>query len=394
MAKTTAPCPYCNHAFAADGDDARDCPVCKRPVFPAMDAHSGQLDVWIPAQPGGFQITASIGQGGMGRLFKGENSATGECVAIKFPLAGQESDEKTFSRFEREINILKSLDHPNVVRFLSSGEEADLPYYIMEWIDGDDLGKVIFDCRREGKSLPFEFVYKCFMQLCRGLEAIHGKGIVHRDVKPSNIMLAVDGNVKLVDLGIARLHGMPTTLITQTMGVAGTNMYAAPEQLSNPQNVDHRADIFSLGLVTYEMLTGMVPRGNSRGPSALNRTVPKWFDGLLMKMLETDPDDRPGVVGDIVRNPRTLTDQYMENSLGAKLTSGLEWLAARLPRTEGSNSAPKQVVLAGMASAFLCGLIGACLSKALWETSAQVPRLAGQLEGCWREWRTSLFARP
>ena len=289
----TASCPYCNHEFASESNDARDCPECGRTVIPASDVHTGRLEAWIPVQLGDFRVETSIGHGGMGRLFKGENGPTGECVAIKCPLAGQESDERTLSRFEREIGILKSLDHPNVVRFLASGEEAGFRYYVMEWVDGDDLKKVISDCRSEGKSLPFEFVHKCLGQLCFALQALHNAGVIHRDVKPSNIMVMADGVVKLVDLGVAKLQKAEATLATRTMGLAGTYEYAAPEQLSDPQNVDHRADIFSLGMVIYEMLTGIVARGNIKPASLLNSTAPECLDRSLMQMLEANPVDRP-----------------------------------------------------------------------------------------------------
>jgi serine/threonine protein kinase len=255
----------------------------------------------------------------MGRVFRGQDKVTGQVVAVKFPLEETGWGPEAARRFEREIAALRSLDHPNVVRFLSSGTEGGRRYYVMEWAEGENLARVLAECRALAACLPFDRVHSCFRQLCLGLQALHDRGLVHRDVKPANIMwlmpagsrggataIEQEPRIKLIDLGVAKNRGPKGHQSTVMTGAAGTLEYMAPEQ-AMAGVVDHRADIFAVGLVTYEMLTRFLPRGNVRRPSAVNGTVPPWFDDLLLQMMEQDPSARPSAIGPLAERGAPAT---------------------------------------------------------------------------------------
>lgn len=291
-------CPYCLRQFGPTRATVQPCPHCKRPVLPALNPQTRLPDALLPADLGRYCLTALCGHGGMGRVCRGQDKVTGQAVAVKFSLESPAWDSETRNRFAREISLLKSLLHPNVVRHLADGTEADTRYYVMEWVAGDDLARVLAGCRARGGCLPFDYVHRCFRQLCAALQALHDRGIVHRDVKPSNIIVTAEGTVKLIDLGIARpQRAAAGSTATTSLGTVGTLEYAAPEQRLGHRAVDHRVDIYSAGLVIYEMLTGFLPKGTVRKPSAVNPTVPGWFDEVLMRMMEHEPAARPSAVG-------------------------------------------------------------------------------------------------
>ena len=146
-------------------------------------------------------------------------------------------------------------------------------------------------------SLPFDVVYPCFQQICLALQALHDRGIVHRDVKPANLILTPQRAIVLLDLGIAKVEGHRFTSEETTKGVVGTDAYLAPEQVETPSKVDGRADVFAAGKVTYELLTGILPRGTLPKPSEVNPTVPKWFDNIVLSMMRNNPADRPFPIG-------------------------------------------------------------------------------------------------
>jgi serine/threonine protein kinase len=295
VAKAPA-CPYCSCETESHGATVHPCPQCRRPIVPAFDPDTGKLDVWVPGDLGRYCVLAEVGRGGMGRVFRGQDKVSGQVVAIKFLREDMEWDQAHQDRFDREVQILGSLNHPNVVRFLGHDHEAGRRYYVMEWVEGQDLAKILAECRARGQVLPFDYVYPCFQQLCAALQALHDRGVVHRDVKPSNIMITLDGSAKLIDLGIAKWQ-VTADATTRTGAAIGTVNYLAPEQEQGGAVVDHRADIFALGVVMYEALTGFLPRGNVQRPSAVNPSVPTWFDRILLRMMERDASARPPSVG-------------------------------------------------------------------------------------------------
>lgn len=237
-----------------------------------------------------LEIISLIGRGGMGAVYKARQPLLDRIVALKIlpELVTRGTD---FSeRFAREARALAKLHHPNIVMVHEFGEINGQPYFIMEYVDGLNLRQL----EREGKLSAREAL-QIVPQICEALQFAHDAGIVHRDIKPDNILIDKKGRVKIADFGIAKILGtaedpaMPTT-----QGAIGTPHYMAPEQVEKPQTVDHRADIFSLGVVFYEMLTGELPLGKFGPPSSSPRAVQVdvRLDEVVLRALERKPELR------------------------------------------------------------------------------------------------------
>jgi predicted Ser/Thr protein kinase len=235
-----------------------------------------------------LEIIAFIGKGGMGAVYKARQPALDRIVALKIlpPLTAGGSN--FVERFNREARALAKLNHPNIVAVYEFGQVNGLPFFIMEFVDGLNLRQL----ERAGKLSPREAV-QIVPQICEALQFAHDEGIVHRDIKPENILLDKKGRVKIADFGIAKILGRePDVTITETGGSIGTPHYMAPEQMEKPTTVDHRADIFSLGVVFYEMLTGELPLGKFAPPSSRKIEVDVRLDEVVLRALEKDPELR------------------------------------------------------------------------------------------------------
>ncbi|MHB2019408.1 MAG: serine/threonine-protein kinase [Candidatus Xenobia bacterium] len=207
-----------------------------------------------PMMAGAYRITAPIAEGGMGVVFRGEHCDTGERVAIKVLKV---ADEEFIERFRREVGISTSIVHPNVCRVLAHGDMPEgPPYLVMELLEGETLSAFM---ERHG-PLSMQVAIAIMEQVLSGLSVIHEHGIVHRDLKPANIFMVADGTVRILDFGIAR--SIKAASITRTGQRMGTSYYVAPEQVGQAKRVDARADLFSCGLIMFEMLTGALPYGN------------------------------------------------------------------------------------------------------------------------------------
>jgi serine/threonine-protein kinase len=257
----------------------------------------------MPATPrtlGRYEILSLLGEGGMGSVYQALDPMIGRKVAIKTLTAGLSEEElaEFKRRFFREARTAGRIAHPNVVTIYDVGEAEGVPFIAMEYVEGRTL-RAILDA--EG-LLGAEAACRIAAQVAAGLAAAHKLAIVHRDVKPGNIMIAPGAPVKLMDFGIAKL---PEGTKTQTGLILGSPTYVAPEQVVG-RPVDGRADIFSLGIVLYEMLTGTVPFGGMAvgallysvlneahpPPSAYNTRVPAVFERILARALAKHPDDR------------------------------------------------------------------------------------------------------
>jgi serine/threonine protein kinase/sugar lactone lactonase YvrE len=209
---------------------------------------------------GPYEIISEIGRGGMGIVYQGRDSRDGKIVAIKqLVLANiDRTKEQEFrDRFRREAATAARLKHPNVVTVYEvCVESRDNFFYVMELLDGRSLRNEL--AIRGGRLSPKEW-WPIFEQAVEGLSFAHSMNVVHRDVKPDNIFILKDGTVKITDFGIARIAEFEQTNLTKTGVMMGTLAYASPEQLQDAKNVDHRADIFSLGVVSYEALSGQIP---------------------------------------------------------------------------------------------------------------------------------------
>src|SRR2546427_1894589 len=190
-----------------------------------------------------LEVIALIGKGGMGAVYKARQPALDRFVALKILPAQAASGPGFAERFNREARALARLSHPNIVAVHEFGQANGLPFFIMEFVDGLNLRQL----ERAGKLQPREAL-QIVPQICEALQFAHDEGIVHRDIKPENILMDKKGRVKIADFGIAKIMCRESgATLTETKGVIGTPHYMAPEQVEKPQEVDHRADIFSLG---------------------------------------------------------------------------------------------------------------------------------------------------
>ena len=249
---------------------------------------------------GRYRIEQELGRGGMAKVFKGTDEVLGRTVAIKV-LAPQIADDESFvARFRREAQAAARLNHPNLVGVYDTGEDDGVKYIVMEYVEGKTLAAYLAD---GGRIMP-DRATEIAEDVCSALTVAHAAGIVHRDIKPGNIMVTPHGEVKVTDFGIARV-AMSGDTIAQTVAVLGTASYLSPEQAQG-QAVDGRSDIYSLGCVLYEMLTGRPPFvGDSpvtvaskhvletpKPPSKLNPDVSPELDAVVLKTLAKNPANR------------------------------------------------------------------------------------------------------
>jgi predicted Ser/Thr protein kinase len=248
---------------------------------------------------GKWVIYKELGRGGMGRVYLAREELTGRQAAVKVLAAELAQDDGFLHRFQREIETLGQLDHPGIVRFYESGREGTLYYYAMEYVEGQSLEEILLEQNR----LPWKEVLAIALQICPALKHVHDHGVIHRDIKPPNILLTADGRVKLTDFGIAKVFA--STHLTATGGVVGTAEFLSPEQAAG-KPVTKRSDLYSLGVVLYALLTGRTPFEGSNFVDLLHKhryaqfdrpakvvpDVPYELDEIVCKLLEKDPADR------------------------------------------------------------------------------------------------------
>jgi tRNA A-37 threonylcarbamoyl transferase component Bud32 len=249
-----------------------------------------------------LEILELLGQGGMGAVYKARQPGLDRLVALKILPPEAVRDPSFAERFSREARALAKLSHPNIVSVYDSGKAGDLYYFVMEFIDGVNLRQLL----RTGHILPREAL-QIVPQICDALQFAHDEGIVHRDIKPENILLDRRGRVKIADFGIAKLLGSKAVEYTLTgpWQVMGTAHYMAPEQMDKPQEVDHRADIYSLGVVFYELLTGQLPIGRFAPPSKKVQ-IDVRLDQVVLRALESEPERRYQHVSDVKTEVETI----------------------------------------------------------------------------------------
>jgi len=236
-----------------------------------------------------LEILECLGRGGMGVVYKARQPLLNRLVALKILAPEKEKDPQFAERFTREAQALARLNHPNIVTVFDFGETGGLYYLLMEYVDGVTLRQLL----AAGKVAP-EQALVIVPRICEALQFAHEQGIVHRDIKPENVLLDKQGRVKIADFGIAKLmgeQGGPGAFYTKGRMVVGTPYYMAPEQVENPLQVDHRADIYSLGVVFYEMLTGELPLGRFSLPSEKVQ-IDVRLDEVVLHALEKQPSRR------------------------------------------------------------------------------------------------------
>jgi eukaryotic-like serine/threonine-protein kinase len=247
-----------------------------------------------------YRIVGLVARSGMASIYRGTDERNDRAVAIKVPHAEMEADPILFDRFKREEDIGKKLDHPGVVKVLDD-EERSRRYMVLEWVDGRLLRQIL----NEQKRLPPERAIRITLSLCKALDYIHSEGVVHRDLKPENIMVGPDDQVKLIDFGIAANAGSRRLTFAKLTEAMGTPDYISPEQVKGKRG-DARSDVYSLGIMFYEMLTGKVPFTgpnpfvimNERllndpiPPREVNPEITPELQEIIYRALERDPNKR------------------------------------------------------------------------------------------------------
>ncbi|MBR5626351.1 MAG: serine/threonine protein kinase, partial [Thermoguttaceae bacterium] len=252
-----------------------------------------------PKKLGPFRIVQVIGRGGMGAVYKAVHEETHQVVALKVAMQlDEESDQR--ARFEVEIETLKKLRHPNIVRLYGFGQEEGLLYYAMEYVDGPSLQTL----QKKKRFFTWEEVVHIGIEVCDALKHAHDRGIIHRDIKPANILLLKDGSVKVSDYGIAHFFG--DSRLTGTDMVIGTIEFMSPEQ-AQAGPLTPKSDIYSLGALLYTLITGFPPYQAKTLPEILQKykygppesirftrpEVPQILDLYIMELLRIQPEKRP-----------------------------------------------------------------------------------------------------
>ncbi len=257
-----------------------------------------------------FEIVEMLGKGGMGAVYKARQPNLDRYVALKILLPEVGKDPAFAERFMREARALAKLNHPSIVAVYEFGEVDGLYYFVMEYVDGANLRQTL----AAGGLTPPEAL-AIVPQICDALQFAHDAGVVHRDIKPENILIDKQGRVKIADFGLAKLLGVdredssaekPFTL-TGTHQVMGTPHYMAPEQMQGSSAVDHRADIYSLGVVFYEMLTGELPIGRFEPPSKKVQ-IDVRLDEVVLRSLESEPDRRYQHASEVKTEVESIAD--------------------------------------------------------------------------------------
>jgi serine/threonine protein kinase len=262
-----------------------------------------------------LEILELIGQGGMGYVFKARQPKIERLVALKILPQSLAADPAFAERFTREGRMLARLNHPNIVTLHDFGQAGGFFYLLMEFVDGVNLRQAM----KVGRFTPAQAL-SIVPKICEALQFAHNEGILHRDIKPENILLDSRGRVKIADFGIAKLVGgedsppgqpgtapsAPPANLTETGKVLGTPQYMAPEQIEHPQDVDQRADIYSLGVVFYEMLTGELPLGRFAPPSEKSTVDPR-VDEVVLRTLEKERERRTQTAGEVRTQVETIT---------------------------------------------------------------------------------------
>ncbi|NOR14973.1 MAG: protein kinase, partial [Candidatus Aminicenantes bacterium] len=284
---------FCLHCATPLKDDHEDFSTIKTAQLPSFDLSRGEIFA------DRYEIIEDLGEGGMGRVYKAIDQKINEAVALKLIKPEIGFNTKAIERFKNELKIARSISHRNICRMYDLGEEGFLQYITMEYVAGEDLKRFV---RRAGQLTSGKAIFIA-KQVATGLAEAHRLGVIHRDLKPQNIMIDQDGNARIMDFGIARF--VDSDKLTGSGVMIGTPEYMSPEQ-AEIKEVDKRTDIYSLGVVMYEMVTGQVPfEGETplsivmkhksvapRNVRDINALVPKELAAIISKCLEKDRKKR------------------------------------------------------------------------------------------------------
>jgi serine/threonine protein kinase len=326
-AQSAKSCPKCGAAIPPEAPQGL-CPKCllQQASFPteagAATRHTRPAppdrDELARAFPH-LQILELIGQGGMGFVYKARQPKLDRLVALKV-LAQPLAEQTHFAeRFTREGRTLAKLNHPNIVTIHDFGQAGPFFYLLMEYVDGVNLRQAM-----RARAINADQTLAIVPRICEALQYAHNEGVLHRDIKPDNILLDTRGRVKIADFGIAKLmaEAVAENPLTGSGASLGTPHYMAPEQIEKPNAVDHRADIYSLGVVFYEMLTGELPLGRFAAPSEKSAIDPR-LDEVVFQTLEKQPERRPQSAREVKTKVETIAAGPQQRSAAPKYRAGL-----------------------------------------------------------------------
>lgn len=311
------------------------------PIDDSATMQMADPTVIIPGSDFGprYHIEALLGQGGMGRVYKAHDKELNRTVAIKVVRPGAMVETDALARFKQELVLASKISHKNILRIHDLGEVNGLKFITMAYVEGQDLHQII----KDNPKLPLERVLKFATQLAGALAAAHAEDVVHRDLKPQNILVDKNDQVYISDFGLAKSFGEGAIGMTQSGAFLGTPRYMSPEQVEG-KPTDGRSDLYAYGLILYEMVTGEVPftgestltvmyqrlRERPKSPRTTNPEVPNWLDRVIMRCLERDPNDRYQNAYDI------LTDLQGAQSVGgvsrSRILRGGSSIQIQLPR--------------------------------------------------------------
>lgn len=326
--------------------------------FQAQEIYSGRIKTLVL---GNYVVIEKLGQGGMGLVLKARHRLMKRLAAIKILPAAAAKDADAIARFQREFFAAGQLQHANIVTAYDADESRGVHYLAMEFVDGKDLGSYV---KATGPMNPL-LAMRCILQAAKGLEYAHRQGVIHRDIKPQNLLIDGEGNVKILDMGLARfeaLAGAPSTELTSTGAIMGTVDYMAPEQAINTKDADGRSDIYSLGATLWFLLTG---RPMYHGDSLMARLL-AHRDAPIPKLAEACP----GV-------PRALTSVF-------------EQIVAKTPATRFATMTQVITTLEPL----VAGNQGEESGLSVADTLYRDPRLLAFFENLEAEKQTKVFAPP
>ncbi|MBC8536982.1 Stk1 family PASTA domain-containing Ser/Thr kinase [Feifania hominis] len=346
-----------------------------------------------------YRIQSIVGTGGMSVVFKAVDMLTNQTVAVKVLKQEFLEDSQFRRRFETESNVIAMMDHENIVRILDVGLNDDLYYIVMEYVDGITLKQYI---ERQGPLKWRETLY-FVTQVLEALEHAHNKGIVHRDIKPQNIMLLDNGSIKVTDFGIARISSTNTN--TMTDKAIGSVHYISPEQVSG-EKTDYRSDIYSLGVMMYEMLTNSLPfdaenpvsvalmqlQSTPKRLTEIDPEIPEGLEDIVLKAMAKSPDRRYQSAGEMLEdierfksNPSIRFEyEYFSDDKPTKYMDAIKLVREEEEVTTGKN---KKVFLSVATGIIACFLVVGVLAAFLWPmlfpgntapSDIEVPTLLGQ----------------
>ncbi len=403
----TIRCPKCGQPVAQDAPEGL-CPRCLGalnldPQSTLAGSGSGaphtppSVDELSPHFPQ-LEILELLGQGGMGVVYKVRQKQLDRIAALKILPPGTGADPAFAERFAQEAKALARLNHPGIVTIYDFGQAEGLFFLLMEYVDGVSLARLM----RGGRVAPREAL-AIVPQICDALQFAHDQGIVHRDIKPENILLDRQGRVKVADFGLAKLLGAASATaaggpwpgsssnLTVAGKVLGTPGYMAPEQIEHPAAVDHRADIYALGVVFYQMLTGQLP-GRSLEPPSRKVSLDVRLDEVVLRALEKEPERRYQRAGDVKTAVETIATTVGGKEAGI-LRRWRERLAQKRPdpRLASAGRRPTPSSHLVFTFVFTCMvLLGTYLLPSFRRHAAHWPWLPPRV----RNWMAAAYPRP